>query len=160
MAIAALVVPEPAGPPSRKATEPLSVQEAPHVGGRHLLFPLVASLIGLAIGAADGIVCRVARRALLGGMIGLLAGFVGGFVSGILAGLVSAPLSRLALEQQGNSAGGLTTFGFLVQLTGRSLGWCLAGMAMGLGHCPAVGPAPALRLPGRHPGRVAGRTLL
>jgi len=47
---------------------------------------------------------------------------------------VYAPLSALAMRQQGDSAAGLTTFGFIIQMGGRSLGWCLAGMAMGLGQ--------------------------
>ncbi len=99
-----------------------------------LLFPLIAGFIGLAIGSVDGVVCRLLRRALLCGAIGLLVGFIGGYISSILAGLVYMPLNRLAMAQMGNTLGSLTPFGFLVQMTGRGLAWCLAGMAMGLGQ--------------------------
>lgn len=99
-----------------------------------LLFPLIAGFIGLAIGSVDGIICRLLRRALLCGAIGLLVGFIGGFASSIFAGLVYTPLNRLAMEQMGTSLGSLTPFGFFVQMTGRALAWCLAGMAMGLGQ--------------------------
>jgi hypothetical protein len=97
-----------------------------------LLFPLVAGLVGLAIGAADGFVCRLPRRALLSGLVGLLVGFIGGFISHILANLVYAPLNQLAMNQ--GDATHFSTFGFFVQMVGRSLAWMLAGMAMGLGQ--------------------------
>jgi hypothetical protein len=99
-----------------------------------LLFPLVAGLIGLCIGAVDGLVCRLPRRALLSGLVGLLVGFVGGFVSSILANIAYAPLNQLAMKQASESIGSLSTFGFVIQMLGRSLAWCLAGMAMGLGQ--------------------------
>ena len=99
-----------------------------------LLFPLVAGLVGLFIGAADGIVCRLPRRALLSGAVGLLVGFIGGFVSTMLAGLIYVPLNKLAMNQGGDTASGLTTFGFFVQIVGRGLAWMMAGMAMGLGQ--------------------------
>jgi hypothetical protein len=98
-----------------------------------LLFPLIAGLVGLAIGAVDGIVCRTLKRALLSGAVGFLVGFIGGFLSSILAGLVYMPLNQLAVGQMG-AGGKFTPFGFFVQLTGRGLGWCLAGMTMGLGQ--------------------------
>jgi len=99
-----------------------------------LLFPLVAGLIGLCVGAADGLVCRLPRRALLSGLVGLLVGFVGGFVSSILANIAYAPLTQLAMKQSGDGFTSLSTFGFVIQMLGRSLAWCLAGMAMGLGQ--------------------------
>jgi len=121
-------------PPSRaEPTGRLSQLSAASVAGSMLLFPLVASMIGLFIAAADGIVCRLLRRVLIAGVIGLLVGFIGGFLSQILAGLVYGPLNALAMEQQ-VGFGELTTMGFLTQMTGRGLAWCLAGMAMGLGQ--------------------------
>lgn len=99
-----------------------------------LLFATAGGLIGLFVGAADGVVCRLPRRALLAGSVGLLAGFIGGFFSGIIANLVYAPLNHLALGQAGDEPGGLTGFGFVVQMLGRGLAWMLAGMAMGLGQ--------------------------
>jgi len=99
-----------------------------------LLFPLVASFIGLAVGSVDGLVCRLTRRALLGGAVGLLVGFAGGFISSVLAGLAYTPLNHLAMAQITPGANGFTTFAFMVQMTGRALAWCLVGMAMGLGQ--------------------------
>jgi hypothetical protein len=98
-----------------------------------LMFPVVAGLIGLLIGAADGIVCRLPRRALLCGGVGLLVGLVGGFISSIAAMVAYTPLTALALKQTA-ATGGLNTFGFVLQMIGRSVAWGLAGMAMGLGQ--------------------------
>jgi hypothetical protein len=95
-----------------------------------LLFPLVAGFIGLFIGAVDGLVCRVMRRALLCGAVGLFVGFVGGFISSMLANLAYSPLHHLAMGQAG--ANGLSSFGFVLQMIGRGLAWCLAGSTMGL----------------------------
>lgn len=99
-----------------------------------LLFPLVAGLIGLFIGAIDGLVCRLPGRALIGGAVGLLVGFVGGFLSSIIAHIAYAPLHKFAMAQWGDASESLNTFGFVVQMIGRALAWCLAGMAMGLGQ--------------------------
>ncbi|HUK92362.1 MAG TPA: FHA domain-containing protein, partial [Blastocatellia bacterium] len=44
-----------------------------------------------------------------------------------------APITKLAMHQ-GGTGGGLSTFGFVLQLFGRSLAWALAGTAMGLGQ--------------------------
>lgn len=97
-----------------------------------LLFPLIAGFIGLMIGAVDGFICRLPRRALVSGLVGLIVGFIGGFIAHIVAGLVYTPLNHLAMAQMGN--GYITTFGFIVQMIGRSLAWGLAGCAMGLGQ--------------------------
>ena len=93
---------------------------------------MVAGLVGLAIGAVDGFICHLPRRALLSGFIGLLVGFIGGFISTNLANMVYAPLNYLAENHM--SQGNFSTFGFVMQLTGRSLGWAMAGLAMGLGQ--------------------------
>jgi len=103
-----------------------------------LLFPTVAALAGLGIGAADGLVCRLWRRVLLAGLVGLLVGFIGCFVSAILANIVYAPLTRLAESQSGAGPGDLSTLGLVIQVSGRGLAWCLAGMAMGLGQGVAL----------------------
>jgi len=123
-----------APPPRATPTPPLARLAAAQTAVALLLFPAVAAAIGLTIGAADGIICRLWRRVLVAGVVGLLIGFLGGFVSQILAGLVYMPLNRLAMEQQTGGFGHLTTVGFLTQVTGRGLAWCLAGMAMGLGQ--------------------------
>jgi hypothetical protein len=98
-----------------------------------LLFALVAGMVGLFIGAADGVICRLPRRAALCGTIGLLVGLVGGFVSSIAGNVAYSPLNQLAMRQMSES-GSLLTFGFVIQVIGRSVAWCLVGMAMGLGQ--------------------------
>jgi len=99
-----------------------------------LLFPCVGGLVGLLIGSADGLVCRLLRRSIVAGLVGLLVGFVGAFISQFIAGLVYVPLNTLAMSQTGDSTAGMTTLGFVTQMTGRSLAWCLAGMTMGIGQ--------------------------
>lgn len=124
-------------PPTRSSdAAPLSLRQlsARSHAAAMLLFPVVAAFIGLAIGAADGVICRLLRRALLAGGVGLVVGFIGGFVSSVVAGLIYLPLNALALQQTGASAFGLSPFGFFVQMSGRALAWCAAGMAMGLGQ--------------------------
>ena len=127
----------------RAPTQPRSTQSFRQLAAANnaaslFLFPGVAAAVGLAIGAADGLICRLLRRMLLGGAVGLVIGFIGGFISQILAGLIYMPLNELAMEQQVGSIGRLTTMGMLTQITGRSLAWCLAGMAMGLGQGVAL----------------------
>ncbi len=97
------------------------------------LFAVVAGFIGLFIGAADGIICRLPRRALLCGLVGLLVGMVGGLVCSIAANVAYAPLTHLA-RKTSESYSSLSTLGFVIQMFGRSLAWCLAGVAMGLGQ--------------------------
>ncbi|MEJ0090906.1 MAG: FHA domain-containing protein [Limisphaerales bacterium] len=121
-------------PPPQPETQPkrtLHQLEARKSAAGLLLFPLVAGLIGLFIGAADGMVCRLTRRALLCGAVGLLVGFVGGFISSIIANIIYSPLSHLAMRQA-DAGSGLTAMGFVIQVIGRSLAWCLAGSTMGL----------------------------
>lgn len=120
-------------PSNRAQTMSISQISSQNTAASLLLFPLVAGLVGLGIGAADGIVCRLPRRALISGAVGFLVGFIGGFLAGFLAGLVYMPLNALAVGQMGES-GKFTTFGFIVQMTGRGLAWMLAGTAMGLGQ--------------------------
>ncbi len=128
------VVPDPA--PLAADTTQLSLrQQALRTKAAGLLiFSIVAAAVGLAVGAADGLVCRLVRRALLAGGVGLLAGFIGGFFTGIIAELAYMPLNAVAVVQEGDAIGGLSAFGFFVQMSGRALAWCLAGMGMGLGQ--------------------------
>lgn len=132
-AVAGFVVdePPPLAPNARKRT--LHQLASLNYAASLLMFPLVAGFIGLFIGAADGIVCRLARRALLCGAIGLFVGFVGGFIFSLVAGIVYTPLSQLALKVS-DTGSGLSAMGFAIQVIGRSLAWCLAGAAMGLGQ--------------------------
>jgi hypothetical protein len=122
----------PPDPAPSKAAMSLHQQAMRSLAAGLLLFPVVAAAVGCAIGAAEGIVCRLARRALLGAAVGLLVGFIGGLVSGVIANVVYSPLSALAMAQEGDAIAGLSRFGFVVQMTGRALAWCLAGTAMGL----------------------------
>lgn len=132
LAVAAFIVRSPAPQTADKAALTLHQLHTRKTAAGLLLFPLVAGFIGLFIGAADGLVCRVLRRALLCGMVGLFVGFVGGFVTGRMADVIYAPLTHLATKSSGTE--GLTSLGFMLQLIGRSLAWCLAGSAMGLGQ--------------------------
>ncbi len=106
-----------------------------------VIFALMAALIGLCIGAVDGLLCRMYRRAAVSGMVGLGIGFLGGFVISIVANLIYAPLAEIAQEhsQSGPGAvGGLTLFGFSIQMMGRTLAWGMVGVAMGLGQGVAL----------------------
>jgi len=134
MALAFYVVTSPEEPPPAKALLTFRQLAARSRAAGLLLFGIVGGFIGLAIGATDGIVCRLPRRALIAGAVGLVVGFLGGFVSGIIANIVYAPLSKLAMQQTTGAMESLSTFGFLLQLFGRSLAWALAGITMGLGQ--------------------------
>jgi len=144
-------------PPARSesSSPSLAQQNAQNLVSGLLLFPLIAGFVGLAIGTVDGIVCRLLRRALIGGAVGLFVGFIGGFISEIVASVVYAPLNALALQQTGSAAAGLSGFGLFVQMSGRSLAWCIAGMAMGLGQGIAL-RSPRLLLYGFLGGAVGG----
>jgi hypothetical protein len=134
LALAPFVVRSPAPQAAAHAGLSLERQHSRSQAAGFILFPLVAGLIGLFIGGADGVVCRLPRRALLCGAVGLLAGFVGGFVSSIIANIAYTPLNALAMKQGGQDVASLSTFGFTLQILGRSLAWALAGLAMGLGQ--------------------------
>ena len=122
-------------PPQKPSVAALSLETLSRRSeiATYLLFPLVAGLVGLAIGAVDGLVCRLPRRALLSGFVGFLVGFVGGFLCYFIAEVVYQPLTLLASKQR-DASGGLSAFGFFLQMMGRGLAWMLAGLAMGLGQ--------------------------
>jgi hypothetical protein len=132
-AIAGFVVPAPAPLAPNQPKRTLHQLASRDSAAGLLMFPLVAGFIGLFIGAADGLVCRLARRACLCGAIGLLVGFIGGFIFSLVAGAVYAPLNHFAMTLT-HAGSGLSPLGFLIQVIGRSLAWCLAGAAMGLGQ--------------------------
>jgi hypothetical protein len=132
-ALAAFVV---QSPPPQSPDQPgltLHQLESRKSAASMLLFPLVAGFIGLFIGAADGLVCRLARRALVCGAVGLFVGLVGGFIFSLAASVVYSPLTTLAMKLS-DADSGLSSMGFAIQVIGRSLAWCLAGAAMGLGQ--------------------------
>ncbi|HEX9048617.1 MAG TPA: FHA domain-containing protein [Verrucomicrobiae bacterium] len=132
-AVAGFVVPSPPPLPANQPKRTLHQLESRKSTAGMLLFPLVAGFIGLFIGAADGLVCRLPRRALLSGAVGLLVGFVGGFVFSLGAGIIYSPLTHLAMKMS-ETSDGLSATGFVIQIIGRSIAWCMAGAAMGLGQ--------------------------
>jgi hypothetical protein len=132
LALAWYVIPSPPEPAPAKALLTIRQLDARTNAAGMLFFSMVGGLVGLAVGAIDGIVCRLPRRALLAGALGLVIGFVGGFISSILANLVYTPLTTLAMAQSDGEV--ITTFGFMLQLFGRSLAWSLGGMCAGLGQ--------------------------
>jgi hypothetical protein len=132
VALAYYVVRSPAAQSAGRSSLGLHKLHARSMAAGFLLFPMVAGLVGLAIGAVDGLICRLPRRALVSGLIGFLVGFIGGFISTNLANLVYSPLNQLAMNHMGEGA--MSTFGFVIQMIGRSLGWAMAGLAMGLGQ--------------------------
>jgi len=95
-----------------------------------LLFPLVASLVGIMIGCVEGILARNYLRALRGGAIGLGMGLAGGFVSTFAAGIIYVILGGISQEIAGGATSSL--LGFALQMLRRSLAWLVAGMTMGL----------------------------
>lgn len=131
--IAGFVVQSPPPLPANQPKRTLHQLQARQTAAGLLLFPIVAGFIGLFIGAADGIVCRLPRRALLCGVVGLFVGVVGGFIFGMAANVLYSPLNFLATKFS-EAGSGLSPIGFLIQVIGRSLAWCLAGAAMGLGQ--------------------------
>lgn len=133
VAVAKFMDPQPVTPATGKATLNLQTQSARVSTASLLLFAVAAALVGLAIGMADGIVCRIPRRAVIGGIVGILIGFIGGFISNIIANVVYTPLNSLAMKSM-TEAGSLSATGFLIQMGGRGLAWCLAGIAMGFGQ--------------------------
>jgi len=132
--IGEFIVQNPPPQPQKRSRMSLEHLHARSQAAGLLLFAVVAGAVGLLIGAVDGLICRLPRRALICGVVGLLVGFIGGFMSHIAANLAYGPLHALAAKQTTGSLGSLSTFGFLIQMIGRSLAWCLAGMAMGLGQ--------------------------
>ena len=119
-----------------------------------LLFPIIAATVGFAIAAADGLMCRLWRRVFVGGVVGMIIGFLGGFLSAILAGFIYYPINMMA-QRQMDEAGEVTAMAFTIQVTGRGLAWCLAGMAMGLGQGVSL-RSPRLLLYGFLGGTIGG----
>lgn len=124
---------DPAPPAKGDTTATIEQLLARNHAASLVFFGVVAGFIGLFVGAADGIVCRLPRRALLGGGVGLVVGLAGGFIASIFANLAYAPLTELA-HRAGTDANGLTAIGFVIQIAGRAIAWCVAGCAMGLGQ--------------------------
>lgn len=133
IALAEFIVRSPPPQSASRAAMSLAQLAARSEAAGLLMFATVAGLIGLLIGATDGIVCRLPRRAILSGAVGLVVGFIGGLFFHFVANVVYQPLTELAMRQMSEN-GSLGAFGFLIQMLGRSLAWCLVGAAMGLGQ--------------------------
>lgn len=132
--VARFVELNPPSPAPAKGHMSLIRQRARHAIAGLLWFAVAAGFIGLGIGAADGVVCRLPRRAFLAGFIGLIVGLIGGGISGLLANLIYAPITHLAMREASDTPGHLGFLSFAIQVGGRGLAWCMAGMAMGLGQ--------------------------
>jgi len=107
-----------------------------HTVASFLLFSLVGCFAGLLIGCLEGILSRNVKRALKGGLLGALIGFVGGILSTYVAGIVFFVIARMGIMILGEESFRDPAKHFSVVLfimIARSLGWCIAGMTLGLG---------------------------
>ncbi len=100
-----------------------------------LWFPLVGGFAGLMIGGMEGILARNYIRALIGALVGLGIGFGGGLVSMIAAQIIFNIITTIGAELSGGwDTGEKVPLVFFIPLViGRSLGWLIAGMTVGLG---------------------------
>lgn len=104
-----------------------------------LIFPIVSALTGLFIGAADGIVSRAYGRAIVSALIGLGLGFGAALLLLIPAGIVFALMMKMALDANSSpDPTKLSTFAFLLLMSGRGLAWAIIGAAMGMGQGVAL----------------------
>ncbi|MFC1840335.1 FHA domain-containing protein [Thermodesulfobacteriota bacterium] len=136
-AIATHIDPAPQYPPPEKATLSLTDLNKRESLLSFILFPLIAGIIGLAIGAVEGLICRNFGRAIIAGLIGMLVGLLGGLISLIPSSIVYQLMNNFAMNQAAES-NALSGAAFFVQMTGRSIAWGLAGIAMGLGQGVAL----------------------
>ncbi len=101
-----------------------------------LLFPVVASSVGLFLGAAEGIICRNLPRAMKCGAVGLGIGFVGGLIVLIPTGIVFTIMSSIALtlwdDPQPNAMP--TGLALLVLMMGRAAAWSIVAIPAGIGQ--------------------------
>ncbi|MBI5549101.1 MAG: FHA domain-containing protein [Deltaproteobacteria bacterium] len=102
-----------------------------------LIFPVVASFVGLFVGAADGLLSKAFRRSAVFGLVGLGIGLGAGLIAAPLAEVIYN-LGRHFTHDLQDPAGEFTTFGFLAQMVVRGIAWSIAGAAMGLGQGVAL----------------------
>jgi MFS family permease len=84
-----------------------------------LFFGIVGALIGAALGALEGLLTAAYARMAKGAGLGLLIGFVGGAVAGLGGQLLYSFITGSAAS-------------IPMRILGRTVGWALAGMAIGL----------------------------
>jgi hypothetical protein len=101
-----------------------------------LLFPVVASGIGLFLGAGEGLICRNFARAFKSGLIGLGIGFVGSFIASIPAGFIFIMMSALAVSVWDDPQPDVTPTGLalLVLMMGRAAAWSILAIPAGMGQ--------------------------
>lgn len=101
-----------------------------------LMFPVVASAVGLFLGAAEGIICRNFVRALKCGAVGLGIGFVGGLLALIPTTIVFGFMSQFAFSLWDNPQPDTmpTGLALLVLMMGRAAAWSIAAIPAGMGQ--------------------------
>ncbi len=107
----------------------------------YLLLSCVGGLVGLFIGCTEGILSRNIVRALKGGLIGMLLGAIGGIISTYFAEIVYNYVLNMgdAFLNKGSRDVSHNFSAIIIQIIARSLGWCIAGMTIGLGPGIALG---------------------
>ncbi len=105
-----------------------------------LLFPTVASFVGLFLGAAEGVMCRNPLRALTSGLISLAVGFIGGLVALIPTGIVFTFTQKMAIAFWKNPQEGVMPTGvaLLILMMGRAAAWSIISIPAGLGQGIAI----------------------
>lgn len=101
-----------------------------------LLFPIVASGVGLFLGAAEGAMCRNLPRAIKCGMVGLGVGFAGGLLALIPVGMLFTLMSTLAVSLWENPQPDAmpTGLALMVFIMGRGAAWSIAAIPAGIGQ--------------------------
>jgi hypothetical protein len=101
-----------------------------------LLFPTVASFVGLFLGAAEGIMCRNARRAATSAAVGLGMGFVGGLVALFPAIIIYGISIAMAvqLDPPTSDTDMPSGFALLLMMMGRAAAWSVAAIPAGIGQ--------------------------
>lgn len=112
-----------------------ALEDGPDVAAL-LMFPTVASCIGLFLGAAEGIMCRNLIRATISGGVGLVVGFLGGLVALIPTGIIFSVMTAIAFSlwddpQPDEMPTGLA---LLVLMMGRAMAWSIVSIPAGIGQ--------------------------
>lgn len=87
-----------------------------------VFFAIAGATLGLFLGAVEGITSLNYRKAVMGGLLALAIGGVGGAIAGVLGQAIYG-----ALGGRGDTLN-------LTQIVARAMGWCIAGLFIGLGQ--------------------------